>query len=294
MGWIVLLSAIICASFLTIIFKFFQKHKVNTSFAIVFNYFIAASLAFIFSNHIPNISLLFSYSWTYAAILLAVLFITLFNLLAFTSQTIGITPSNIANKTSFIFPAIMGIYLFKEDSNWMKILGIITGITAVIFAAREKTKPASTGYSNFSLILILFFGSGLIDLILSYSQKELIPDDQLSIFTGYSFAIAGILGSLSLLFSSLFKKVQIQRRDFIGGFALGIPNYFSIFLFLLALSYEQLESSVTFTVFNMGIIITTAILGAVLFQEQLNLKKITSIVLAVLSIVLVSYYKVFF
>lgn len=289
MAWTVLLVATFISALLAIIFKYYQKYQVNTPIAIVFNYAVAGTLAFLFSQHLPSFMNLFTYKWAWASVGLAVLFISLFNLLAFTSQNIGVTQSQIANKTTFIFPAIMGIWIFHESVNWVKIIGILAAVVAVVITAIEKTERASKKHSNFLLIIVLFLGSGLLDLLLSYAQKEFIPDEELSLFSGYSFAMAGMFGAVQLSFRLFKKQVVIHKKDIVGGIILGVPNYFSIFLFLKALSYEEMESSVAFTVANMGIIITATLLSAALFKEKISGGKIISIALALASIVLVSF-----
>ncbi|MFT6716047.1 MAG: drug/metabolite transporter (DMT)-like permease [Saprospiraceae bacterium] len=289
MAWGVLLLAILFSALLTIIFKYYQKYEVNTPVAIVFNYVVAGGLAFAFSKHLPSVTKYFEFEWVYASIGLALLFITLFNLLAFTSQKIGITQSNIANKTTFIFPAIMGIWFFHESVNWIKIIGILAAVVAVIITAKEKSEQASKKHSNFLLIITLFLGGGLLDLLLSYAQNELIPSNELSLFSGYSFALAGTLGAIQLIFKLLKKQVVIRKKDIIAGFALGFPNYFSIFLFLKALSYAEMETSVAFTVANMGIIVTATFLSTLLFKEKISKRKLFSIALAITAIILVSF-----
>ncbi|MFT6746778.1 MAG: drug/metabolite transporter (DMT)-like permease [Glaciecola sp.] len=289
MAWGILTLAILFSALLTVIFKYYQKYEVNTPVAIVFNYVVAGSLAFVFSKHIPSIPKFFEYEWVWASIGLALLFITLFNLLAFTSQKIGITQSNIANKTTFIFPAVMGMWFFHENINAIKIIGIVAAIIAVVITAQEKSEQASKKHSNFLLIILLFVGGGLLDLLLSYSQKALIPDTELSLFSGYSFALAGFFGAIQLVFKLLKKQVVIRKKDVLAGFALGFPNYFSIFLFLKALSYAEVETSVAFTVFNMGIIITATFLSALLFKEKISSRKLISIALAITAIILVSF-----
>jgi drug/metabolite transporter (DMT)-like permease len=289
MAWVVLIVSILFSAILTIIFKYFQKLKVNTPVAIVFNYVVAASLAFVFSQHVPSFSKFIQFDWFWASVGLALLFITLFNLLAFTSQKIGIAQSQIANKTTFIFPAILGIWFFDEQITLMKVAGIAAAVIAVFITAQEKNKPASKNHSNFILIITLFIGGGLLDVLLSYAEEILIPDNQLSLFSGYSFALAGILGAIQLVYKLLNKKIEVRKKDVLAGFTLGIPNYFSIFLFLSALSYPELETSVAFTVANMGIIITATLLGAVLFKEQLSARKLVSLALALGAILLVSF-----
>ena len=55
-----------------------------------------------------------------------------------------------------------------------------------------------------------------------------------------------------------------------------------------AIGYKDLESSTVFTLNNVAILLTTAILGVVLFNEKLNTKNKLGILLASIGIVLVS------
>lgn len=294
MAWIILFTAIILSSFLTISFKYFQKYKINNSSAIVVNYITASTLAFVFAHQTPSLSIFFNYKWWWASLLTAFLFITLFNLLALTSQRIGISQTNIANKTTFIFPTLMGIIFFNESYNLVKILGIVLAVIAVYKSSQEKAERASTKHSNFILILALFIGGGCLDLVLSYNNEFLISKEELPLFPAYSFLFAGCFGLIALVKKQFTTaKTIITKKEITGGIILGIINYFSIFTFLSALYHDSLESSVVFTAVNMGIIVTTSLLSAVLFNESLSKNKIIAVLLAVCSILFVSFSNVF-
>lgn len=288
MAWILLFIGILCSSLLTNIFKSFQKFKITTSVAIVFNYITASSLAFIFANELPSFSKFINYPWAIAALGLGLLFFGLFNLMAIISQKIGIAQANVANKTTFIFPAIMGIMWFGEEINTIKFIGFFIAFIAVWFTAKEKGNSAMEKHSNFLLILILFLGGGAIDIILSIANKYLVPTGKEPLFSAYAFGIAGVIGFIYLLFKLANKSIVVQRKDVLGGLILGIPNFFSIYMFLSALAYKGMESSVAFTVANLGIIIVASIMGAIFFKEKITKNKFISIALALLSILMVS------
>ncbi len=288
MGWILLSIGIICSALLTNIFKLFEKFHISTPVAIVFNYITASSLSFIFAKELPSFSKLVNYPWAWAAIFLGILFVSLFNLMAIISQKIGIAQANVANKTTFIFPAIMGIFFYGESITAIKGFGFLIAFIAVWFTAKEKGKAAMEKHSNFLLILILFLGGGMIDIILSIANNHLITTAQTPLFTAYSFGIAGTIGGIYLCINLLRKKISVQKKDIVGGLALGIPNFFSIFMFMSALAYQGMESSVVFTVANLGIIVVATIMGALFFKEKITKNKFISIALALLSIVMVS------
>ncbi len=287
---LIITATIVFSSLLTITFKYFQKFNIETSNAIVINYLVAGTLAFIFSGSVPSVSSLFSYDWAWAAIGLAFLFITLFNLLAVTSQKIGVTQANVANKTTFIFPVLVGICFFNEEVNAIKIIGFLCAFAAVFAATKEKSKRAVEKHSNFALIVLLFLGGGLLDMLLGFTTEKLISPGESSLFSGYSFFIAGVFGFLFWVYSKLCSKVvPVSKTDILGGLVLGCINYFSIYTFLESLALETVESSVVFTVVNMGIIVCASLLSAALFKETLTKQKILSIVLAIFAILLVSF-----
>ena len=288
MAWIILFIGIICSALLTNIFKLFEKFNVTTPVAIVFNYITASTLSFIFANELPNFSKLMNYPWVWAAIFLGFLFVSLFNLMAIISQKIGITQANVANKTTFIFPAIMGMFFYSENINAVKIIGFLVALIAVWYTAREKGKPAMEKHSNFLLILVLFVGGGMIDIVLSIANHDLSLKGHEPLFTAYAFGVAGISGSIYLIYNLMLKKIVVQKKDIIGGLALGVPNFFSIFMFLSALTYQGMESSVVFTVANLGIIVVATLMGAWFFKEKITKDKFISIAFAILSILLVS------
>ena len=82
--------------------------------------------------------------------------------------------------------------------------------------------------------------------------------------------------------------LSLEFKNIIAGIVLGIPNYFSIYFLVKALRSDLFDSSGIFTINNVAIVIVSTLLGIVFFKEQLSLKNWTGIILAVISIALVS------
>ena len=76
----------------------------------------------------------------------------------------------------------------------------------------------------------------------------------------------------------------------LGGIALGVPNFFSIYFLLRALQFEGLNSASIFTLNNVAIVMLTTLAGIVFFKEKLSLKNWMGIFLAVISILLISLF----
>jgi uncharacterized membrane protein len=84
--------------------------------------------------------------------------------------------------------------------------------------------------------------------------------------------------------------VKILPRSILGGIALGVPNFFSIYFLLRALQNEVLNSASVFTINNVAIVMFSTLLGILLFKEVLSTKNWVGITMAVLSILLVAVF----
>ena len=290
-GGLILLFSIFCSVALFLIFRYYPKYQVNSTNAIVVNYIIAATLSFSYYGKGPELGELFSTDWGNAALVLGLLFITLFNLIAYTSHKIGITPTTVANKTTFIVPVFIGMMVFSEPYNWLTIVGLVSALVAVAFSAVQKKSQIELSKADSLWILVLFLGGGLLDGLLGYSQNALFPKEASGLFVGYIFLVAGFFGLIHLIIQILRGKSKVRTKDVIGGLALGIPNFGSIYFFLLSMSYPGWNSSIAFPVSNMGIIVLASLTSRILFQERLNVYKQLAIVFAVLAIAFVGFNK---
>ncbi|MFT6370867.1 MAG: drug/metabolite transporter (DMT)-like permease [Maribacter sp.] len=217
---------------------------------------------------------------------LGVLFILVFNLMAATSQKLGVSVASVATKMSFVLPAILAVVLYNEQIDAIKLLGIAIAILAVYLSSMKQ----SSGNFKISMLLLpflVFLGSGIIDSAIKYFQEAHVPETEFALFSAVLFFFAGCSGLLFIGFTSFKQPLKLNPRNILGGIALGIPNFFSIYFLLLALGYKGLSSASIFTANNVGIVVLSTVLGIVLFQEKLSTKNWLGIGLAVISIVLV-------
>jgi len=286
---ITLILSIIFASLLFNIFKFFEKYKVVTLNAIVVNYLVAGSLSFILSPNTKSIDYATQQPWFPIAIVLGFIFVSLFQVMAYASQHISVTTATIANKITFIFPTALGIIFFNEDWNFIKLIGFIIAISAIFLTAEKKIKlPKGNSYL---VITLLFFGGGLLECLLNYSNQQLIAPLDTSIFFGYLFFFAFLFGTL-MMGRLIFKTKNLPtKRDILWGVILGIPNYFSMYLLLESL--DELPSSTVFPVANMGVILISTFFSIVFFKEKISLKKSIALACSILAIALISFFGLF-
>lgn len=279
--------SILSSSFILNIFKYFEKYKVVTLNAIVVNYIIAASLSFIVQGEPISFSTAVQAPWFELSIILGLLFISLFNLMAFSSQKIGIASTSIANKITFVVPTVLWILIYNESNSWLKSGGVLFALIA-IFLTGEKSKSTSSSKSLL-LLLGLFIGGGLLDTLLSYAQQELVPTNDTSIFFGYLFLFAFIFGLLFLIVQKFKGGSWPSKKDILWGIILGVPNYFSMYMFLRSL--EGIPTSTAFPVANMGVILGSTVLSMILFKERLSKQKTFALCLAIAAILVISFHE---
>ncbi|MFC4722146.1 EamA family transporter [Geojedonia litorea] len=284
---IYLLLSILASTLIFIHFKLFERFKVNTLQAIVVNYIVACTFGLIVYEAPVKVDEITSSKWFYGAIFLGFLFISIFNVMALTAQRNGLSVASVASKMSVIIPVIFGFYVYHESAGLQKIIGIVLALIAV-YLASVKSKTSINFKKNLFLPIILFFGSGVIDTSIKYLETTYVPENGIPIFSATIFGFAAIIGLLILSYKFTFENLKFDYKSLIGGTLLGIVNYGSIYYLLKALHFEGLESSTIFTVNNVAIVMVSTLLGLLLFKEHISIKNWIGILLAVISIGLVT------
>ena len=279
-------------SSMLVLFKYFGKYGVNNLQAIIVNYFTAGTLSLIVAhNNDIKISLpdIIYSTYIIPSLIIGFLFIVTFNLLAFGTQKIGIAISTVANKMSMIIPVIIGISLFSEKLGMFKLIGIVLAISA-IYMTSTKSGKLSFDKKFLPIILLIFFGQGMADGTLSWAQKFSINDENTPLFFASIFLIAGILGSVFLIYETIKNGFKLEFKNLIWGIGLGIPNYLTLHFFVRSLQSPIFESSQVFPIVNMGVIVFTALAGILLFREKLSFFNWGGILVAVLAISLITFF----
>ncbi|SNR15747.1 GRP family sugar transporter [Tenacibaculum jejuense] len=287
---IYLVLSILISSSLYVIFKLFEKFKVDTFQAIVVNYIVAFSIGYLYSPVKLPIQEIPSQPWFLGACFLGFLFITIFNLMALTSQKNGLSVASVSGRMAVVIPIIFGVFLYNESVTIIKVIGILLALIAVYLTSVKKNND-KTGNSSLLFPALLFLGSGAIDTLLKYTEVNHVSEENVSIFSASIFGIAFVLGVLYFLYQLIFEKSNnINIKNVIAGIALGIPNYFSIDFLIRALKIEGFDSAILFTINNVSIVLLSTIVGLLLFKEKLERRNWIGIVIAVVSIILITKY----
>ncbi len=271
-----------------IVFKLYDRFKVNTSDAIVINYWVAAALSFILDPTGLAAHGASEQPWFYNAMIMGVLFITLFNVIGLSTQKIGVSVTTVANKMSLIMPVLFAVFFLNDSVNFIKIAGIVIALFAVFLTTRsDQRSDIDQRYVFFPLIV--FVGSGFIDTFFKYNEEFTLGENGLEPFLAWIFLTASVLGLGVLIVQFIRHKKLPNKKALIGGLVLGIPNYFSVFFLVKSLGLPGIESSVVFPVNNMSIVAVSALAGIFFFREKVSKINIIGVVLCLAAIACIAF-----
>ena len=208
--------------------------------------------------------------------------------MAITTQRSGLSVVSVATKMSLAIPILFGFIYYRESISFVKITGILLALTAVYFTSVKNEDGLKVKPKNLIFPILVFLGSGVIDTSIKFLENSFVAKDEVPLFSATIFASAFIIGIMVLVFQKLKGNFNFESKNLLGGVALGIPNYFSIYFLVQALRANGLESSTIFTLNNVAIVMLSTLLGIILFKEKLLPKNWLGIGLAVLSLILVT------
>ena len=283
---IFLLLSILFSTGLFVVFKYFGIYKIDVLKAIFVNYIVAFSMGFFFAERQIPISEIYLQPWFSGALFLGALFVSIFFVMAMTAQKNGVSVTSIAGKMSVVVPVFFGILLYNESVTFLKIVGIIMALIAVYLSSVKEEKSEKNG--TLLLPILLFIGSGTIDTLLKYIQENYVADEDVSIFSGSLFGIAGVFAFLILVIKTIKKRESFGYKNIIAGIILGVPNYYSIIFLIRALQNKNFESSTLFTINNVAIVVVSTLVGLFFFKEKFSIKNKIGVAMAILGIIIVT------
>ncbi len=289
-----LLGSIILTSWLTLSFKVVERFRIPVFQAIVFNYISCVITGSFVNGAFPVTSATFSESWFKWSLLMGLMFVFIFNIVGICAQKMGVAITSVANKLSLVIPFIFSIYLYSESVTWIKMIGIVLALAAVVFTcmpSAKGTEPSGKPFhlSNLWLPVVLFISSGLLDTLIKYVEQTELNDANKNAYLITSFGVAAVLGSITLIIMLATGKMKFDKRSILAGIMIGVPNYFSIWCLVQVLKDYQGNSSAIFPINNMGIVLFSTVAAWILFKEQLSKLNWLGILLSIAAIALITF-----
>ena len=174
--------SVLFSSLIFVVFKLYAVYNINTVNAIIINYVTACVVGLLYYDGDVALRTVPDQPWLPGTLLLGILFIVVFNLMARTSQQLGVSVASVATKMSLVIPVIAGVWIYGESLGPIKILGILLALVAVYFASMKESKLE---ISNKSLWLpaLVFLGSGIIDSSIKFLEEYYVTPDEFPLFS---------------------------------------------------------------------------------------------------------------
>lgn len=274
-----LLPAALCSISIALILKQSEARGRDRLLLVGANYITASVLAFIFI--LPRLSVPNGTTLLLGAVT------GMDYVLGFLVLAAGIARGPLAvpvtvMRLSVAVPIVVSIALWAERPGGLQWAGLALGAAAIMLfgyslSGERGRRDSRSGY--WLLIIALFLVMGAGDVLLK-AFREISPDADRMTFTWILFTTAGIFAWLLIR----LRRVPFDRRTFMIGLLLGVPNLFSTVFTLLAL--RSVPASIAFPFINLTVITGSALFAFFIWRERLERLSIAGLLLAAIALVL--------
>ena len=286
-----IIYTILLFNILIIVFKMFEKYKVDNLQGLIVNYLTAAICSYFFLEQDFSLNYILQSDWIYHAMIIGTLFIIVFNFFAFGTQKVGISVTTVANKISLIIPVCAALILYPEENTFdeLKIIAFSLALVGIYLSSTRGGK-LTFDKKYLWIIILVFAGQGVSDAIFNdfaQSFNEVLKEEKYLFFMTLFF-FASISGILILSGKSITSKNPLRLKSLFWGIVFGIPNFFSLVFFLKALNDPELSSPIVFPLVSMGVIVSSCFIGLIFFKEKLSRNNWIGIFLSICAIYIFS------
>ena len=275
-----LVLSILCSVIVGVIFKITRKYNANPIQVVAFNYVFALLLCyFTFSPDITQVD--GSAPWNiYVAI--GVLLPVVFLFLIASIKHMGIVKTDAAQRLSLFIPILAAWFIFKEEFNSYKVIGLLIGFVALLFILKKQSVNTENKWIYPTVVLL---GFGVIDILFKQIALYTTLPYTTSLFVVFDISLA--ISLLVVVYETILKKVKLEAKNILFGGLVGLFNFGNILFYLKAHKAFSDNPSTVFAGMNMGVIILGSLVGLLFFKEKLSKINFIGIFLALFAIIFI-------
>ena len=285
-----LILSIFFSVLLLVNFRLHPKYNIDTTQAIIFNYWVCVLLAWFLLPAGKSFVMDWSAEITYYALLLGLGFIIVFMLSGASTLESGITVTSLANNMSLVIPVLFNLFVFKTSLSfgWFNYLGLALAFLAVYFSTWKESSGDNAfqrSKNNLTLPLLVFLMYGITNTAFNYLNLKYVTANGSTI----AFMLTACLGAVvSGVFLLIYQRKKIALRSLVAAIPLGIPNFLSFYFLLKALDAFKNNGAYVLPIYNIGVIVMSALVALIFFKEKLAKTNWLGVVLALAAIILIS------
>ncbi|MFT4174397.1 MAG: hypothetical protein QM639_17665 [Rhodocyclaceae bacterium] len=280
------LLAALCSVLVSVLLKVARRYRVDVASAVTWNYLAASVLCALLLH--PSLDSLRGPGAPWVSLLaLALVLPCLFLIQAASVRLAGIVRTDIAQRMSLLLSLAAAFWLFGQPVVDTKLIGLALGLVAMVgIAVRPRgDAPAAGGGRAWPALLTVWAGFALVDVMLKHIAAAGTP---FAASLQVTFVLAFIGMALWQGLRARRGEVRLGARDLWAGLLLGLINFGNIIFYVIAHRALPGQPAVVFASMNIGVVVLGTVVGVVGFGERLNWLNRIAVVLAILSIILIS------
>jgi drug/metabolite transporter (DMT)-like permease len=277
-----LVLSIICSVVVGVIFKITRKYNTNPIQIVAFNYVFALLLCYVTFN--PDISEIHATAPWNIYLAIGILLPVVFLFLISSIKHMGIVKTDAAQRLSLFIPILAAWFIFKEEFNSYKLIGLLIGFVALLFILRKNTGNNQNKWIYPTVVLL---GFGVIDILFKQVALYTKLPYTTSLFVIFDISLA--ISLLVVIYYSIFKKVKLELKNILFGGLVGLFNFGNILFYLKAHKAFSQNPSTVFAGMNLGVIVLGSLIGLFFFKEKLSKINFVGIFLALIAIIFIVF-----
>lgn len=193
----------------------------------------------------------------------------------------GINSTTFFNRIGFLPCILLSAVIWKDLPDIWQIIGMVILVGSLMFMLKDMKHVKS---ENLWMLFSLTFTSGMVSLLNIVYGKYFSGETE-GLFLTAVFFLAVVLAAVVLLAKGKIPW-KCGKNDFSVGIFIGLSNIFTT-LFMLK-SYTAVRANIVAPTTAAGNMIFAAVIGKVMFKEEVNKNTVIALVMAIASVILVN------
>lgn len=275
-------AAALCSVVVSIVLKIAKNKGFSPMRLIAWNYVAASLLCFFWFQ--PDFSQVSMTETPWLLIIaLGILLPSVFLFLAKSLNTAGILKTEIAQRLSVVLSLSAAYFVFQEQFNQLKVIGIGIGIAAVLCILFSHRNDTVFGRQGMGYLALVWGGYALIDVLLKYTTS-----------LGLQFALTlNLMFICAFVCSMVYVIIQYKQigdiQHIVLGLVLGGLNFANIALYVNAHRLLKDSPAIVFAGMNILVVILGVIAGIIFFKERLKPASGLGLILGLISVICLAY-----
>ncbi len=272
-----LILTILCSTSIALLLKHNDMQKGHPILLLAGNYMMASVISFGMMIQDANFSIYFP-TLVFGA-LLAILFVFSFFAFARAITAAGTALAATSSRLSVVIPVLLSIVFYNEQPTPSQLNGFLFAFVTIVlfYLSLRRMSRGTLQFKDYFYLFAVLAGIGCGDFCIKvFQQWRPINEKPLFLFSIFTFSF---LYTLIIIY---FQKITIEKRTFLRGIILGVPNIFSTFFLISAL--VKLPAIIVYPATNIGIIVLTTISAVIFMHERLNRFGVLALLSGIVSI----------